>query len=193
MLAGQVVLLAALLVWRVGMPTMLRASTTVIGAAPALPLSIVRLATTAGTLSAAPFTASVASRSKDADLHLLISITSGPAHTLLRQAARETWLSPCAQSPLCDYRFFVDRPETNVTDALATENRCDSSTAAGTFSWLSTFSRTSPPSTHRDMVFRGHWCPFMEGRHHHAINYGASNRTTEAIATTVVGRLNRHC
>jgi len=44
-------------------------------------------------------------------------------NTLLRQAARETWLTPCAQSPVCDYRFFVDRLEGNVTDALATENR----------------------------------------------------------------------
>jgi len=128
-LVGQAAILAALLVWHVGVPTLLRAATTtsVNPTAPtAQQVPPLRASTTPST--PANFTTASTSSSplplvKQKDLHLLISITSGPAHTLLRQAARETWLTPCAQSPVCDYRFFVDRLEGNVTDALATENR----------------------------------------------------------------------
>ena len=87
--------------------------------------------------------------SKAAQLHLLISVTSGPAHASLRMAARESWLLPCLRSSLCDYRFFCDIVESNVTEALATEQEL-----------------------YRDMVFRGPWCRFMHERHHHSINYG---------------------
>jgi hypothetical protein len=127
-LAGQAAILAALLVWHVGVPTLLRAATTPVNptAPTAQQVPPLRASTTPST--PANFTTASTSSSplplvKQKDLHLLISITSGPAHTLLRQAARETWLTPCAQSPVCDYRFFVDRLEGNVTDALATENR----------------------------------------------------------------------
>jgi hypothetical protein len=36
---------------------------------------------------------------------------------------RLSWLLPCAQSPLCDYRFFVDAMEHNKTAALDREMR----------------------------------------------------------------------
>ena len=83
------------------------------------------------------------------ELLLLISITSGPSHSHLRLAARETWLIPCIHSSECDYVFFVDRHEANITESLIVENK-----------------------TFGDLVFRGSWCPFMLERHHHRINYG---------------------
>ena len=86
---------------------------------------------------------------KTEDLLLLISITSGPSHAHLRLAARESWLIPCMLSATCDYIFFVDRHVSNITQILTAENK-----------------------TFGDLVFRGHWCPFMIERHHHQINYG---------------------
>lgn len=35
-------------------------------------------------------------------LLLFISITSGPHHAHYRNAARDSWLIPCIESPLCD-------------------------------------------------------------------------------------------
>ena len=99
---------------------------------------------------------------KASQLHLLISITSGPAHVALRMAARESWLIPCMKSPVCDYRFFCDVVEGNVTDVLAKEH-----------------------DVYHDMVFRGPWCHFMHERHHPSINYGnymegfGAEKTTE--------------
>ena len=86
---------------------------------------------------------------KASQLHLLISITSGPAHASLRMAARESWLIPCMRSAVCDYRFFCDIVEGNVTEVLATEQE-----------------------EYHDLVFRGPWCRFMHERHHPSINYG---------------------
>ena len=82
---------------------------------------------------------------KEANSTLFISITSGPRHGHLRNAARETWLLPCIVSKKCDYRFFVDT--NNITIQLKTE-----------------FDR------HKDIVFRRS-CPLMN-RHHDDINYG---------------------
>ena len=42
------------------------------------------------------------------NLSVFIAITSGPYHSHLRNAARDTWLIPCKVSINCDYRFFVD-------------------------------------------------------------------------------------
>ena len=67
----------------------------------------------------------------------------------LRDAVRGTWLRQCQDSPMCDYRFFIDAIESNVSSALSFEN-----------------------STFNDIVFRGQWCPLMIDRHHHLINYG---------------------
>ena len=83
------------------------------------------------------------------ELTLFVSITSGPAHSSLREALRGTWLRTCQDSPVCDYRFFIDVVESNVTAALSLEN-----------------------STFHDVVVRGPWCPMMIDRHHHLINYG---------------------
>ena len=93
---------------------------------------------------------------KSDDLLLLISITSGPNHASLRHASRESWLLPCVRSPLCDYAYFIDRHESNITEALIVENK-----------------------TYGDLVFRGRWCPFMLERHHHTTNYGNYMETTE--------------
>ena len=100
---------------------------------------------------------------KTDDLLLLISITSGPAHSHLRLAARETWLIPCIRSPLCEYIFFVDRQETNLTEPLIVEN-----------------------TTFGDLVFRGPWCPFMLERHHHRINYGNFMETHGALDNSTI-------
>ena len=83
------------------------------------------------------------------DLTLFIAITSAPLHSSLRDTVRQTWLIPCRESKVCDYRFFIDR---NVTkpSSLFEEN-----------------------AKYNDMVFRGSWCPFMEQRHPYPeINYG---------------------
>ena len=56
-------------------------------------------------------------------LVVFISITSGKFHAHLRQAARETWLLPCLESPVCDYRFFVDCPPSRMTDIIVEENK----------------------------------------------------------------------
>jgi hypothetical protein len=83
------------------------------------------------------------------ELTLLISITSGPHHSHLRYAARETWLLPCRLSRDCDYRFFVDMMSHNITDIIKMENE-----------------------THGDIVFRSvQVCPFLD-RHPAHINYG---------------------
>jgi hypothetical protein len=63
---------------------------------------------------------------KNANLLLYISITSGPAHTDLRAAARLTWLLPCHASPLCDYAFFVDKTASSEGyDLLGEPYMCD--------------------------------------------------------------------
>lgn len=85
---------------------------------------------------------------KDIDLTLLISITSSPSASHLRQAARETWLLPCRAISTCDYRFFIDKDQVNITSALEMESLA-----------------------HKDMVFRGTWCDHMK-RHPAIANYG---------------------
>jgi hypothetical protein len=85
---------------------------------------------------------------KDKDLTLLISITSGPSGSHLRNAARETWLLPCRAVSSCDYRFFIDKMEANITSALEMESLA-----------------------HKDIVFRGEWCQHMD-RHPEKANYG---------------------
>lgn len=85
---------------------------------------------------------------KDKDLTLLISITSGPGGSHLRNAARETWLLPCRAVSTCDYRFFIDKIKANITSALEMES-----------------------IAHKDIVFRGEWCKHMD-RHPEKANYG---------------------
>lgn len=82
------------------------------------------------------------------ELHLMISITSGPLHAYLRQAARETWLLPCMVSPFCEYRFFVDAAGGYINANL-----------------------TAEAAEHHDMVFRDN-CTFINTRHPESINYG---------------------
>jgi len=82
---------------------------------------------------------------KEFNSTLFVSITSGPHHGHLRNAARETWLLPCIISNKCDYRFFIDT--NNITIHLKSEY-----------------------DRHQDIVFRGS-CPLMN-RHHDDVNYG---------------------
>jgi hypothetical protein len=42
------------------------------------------------------------------ELVVFIAITSGPHHSHLRHAIRNSWILPCITSSVCDYRFFVD-------------------------------------------------------------------------------------
>jgi hypothetical protein len=42
------------------------------------------------------------------ELVVFIAITSGPHHSHLRHAIRNSWILPCIASSCCDYRFFVD-------------------------------------------------------------------------------------
>jgi len=79
---------------------------------------------------------------------LLISITSGPHHAHIRHSIRSTWLLPCALSSECEYRFFIDAPDANITALLRTEQQ-----------------------SHGDLVFR-HACGFMQQRHPPFVNYG---------------------
>ena len=58
---------------------------------------------------------------KDNLLTVLISITSGPNNGYLRDTARETWLTPCINSPICDYHYFIDT--LNITKDLILENK----------------------------------------------------------------------
>ena len=96
------------------------------------------------------------------NLTLFIAITSAPQHSSLRDAVRQSWLTPCRESPMCDYRFFIDRVVTK-TSSLYDEN-----------------------SKYSDMVFRGHWCPFMEQRHPYPeINYG--NHMKNVTSETEIG------
>lgn len=88
-----------------------------------------------------------ASATKAPILQLFISITSGPHHGHLRNIARETWLSICMDSYVCDYRFFIDTY--NITAVLAEEN-----------------------AFHLDMTFRDS-CDIMR-RHPSYIHYGNS-------------------
>jgi len=81
---------------------------------------------------------------------LLISITSGPRHAHIRHSIRNTWLLPCVMSLQCEYRFFIDAPDANVTEALQSETR-----------------------THGDLVFR-RACGYMQQRHPPYVNYGNS-------------------
>ena len=81
----------------------------------------------------------------------MFSITSGPNNKWLRNAARESWLLPCALSPFCDYRFFIDVMKTSQPQYLTDEN----ATAGG------------------DMVARDNYCQFMQDRHiYEKLNYG---------------------
>ncbi len=79
---------------------------------------------------------------------VLISITSGPHHAHLRRSIRDTWVLPCAASPRCTYRFFVDVAPDMMTKALLQEQRI-----------------------YGDLVFR-EACPYMLQRHPNFINYG---------------------
>src|SRR5437773_489349 len=55
-------------------------------------------------------------------LHVFLSITSGASHSHLRDAIRETWLIPCIESKFCDYRFFIDCPDSKINGHLHSEN-----------------------------------------------------------------------
>jgi len=81
---------------------------------------------------------------------VLISITSGPHHSHIRHSIRSTWLLPCVLSSQCEYRFFIDAPDANVTDVLRVEQR-----------------------QHGDLVFRSS-CGYMQQRHPPYVNYGNS-------------------
>ena len=94
------------------------------------------------------------------ELTVFIAITSGPHHSHLRRAIRDTWALPCQRSASCDYRFFVDadfqkelavRPEFY---ALKGEN-----------------------AANEDMVFRNS-CSLMK-EHPAKINYGNSPVVSE--------------
>ena len=86
---------------------------------------------------------------KSEHLLVFISITSSPERRHLRHGARYSWLLPCLASPLCNYRFFIDRTPVGPSDPLEIEY-----------------------SAYGDMVFRD-TCSLME-RHPHYINYGNS-------------------
>lgn len=55
------------------------------------------------------------------DLTVLFSITSGASNSLYRNILRNTWLSPCNQNNLCDFRFFVDTNSQNASASLMEE------------------------------------------------------------------------
>lgn len=98
----------------------------------------------------------VGSSKNENRLLLFISITSGPKHAHYRNAARESWLMPCQQSPLCDYRFFIDIDHSklrNVNDTAGVHQKVLMEHLA-----------------YNDMVFRDS-CSLME-RHPAEINYG---------------------
>ncbi len=80
---------------------------------------------------------------------LFISITSGPHHSHLRHAIRNTWILPCKSSQYCDYRFFVDAPQSRMTEELRLES-----------------------TIHSDMVFRNS-CSLMNA-HSDLVHYGNS-------------------
>jgi len=92
---------------------------------------------------------------KDKDLTLMISITSGINNRWLRDAARNSWLLPCALSPFCDYRFFVDIMNISTTPSL-------------------NYIVEENASRHYDMVSReNYYCRFMQERHpYEKLNYG---------------------
>ena len=69
--------------------------------------------------------------------------------TNIKFSFRETWLLPCRAAASCDYRFFVDKMMSNLTEALKEES-----------------------ALHMDMVFRGDWCLFHTQRHPWKLNYG---------------------
>jgi hypothetical protein len=101
------------------------------------------------------------------DLHLFIAVTSAPAHADLRQAARETWLTPCKQTTSCDYRFFIDVIDRAAPPALRAEG-----------------------ALHRDVVLRGgQWCAYMERRHPYVeINYG-NHHLNVTLSNSTAARL----
>ena len=88
-------------------------------------------------------------------LLLFISITSSPHHSHLRHANRFTWLLPCIASPVCDYKFFIDKAK-NTSEDL--------------FGELTTYD---------DIVFRDS-CDLMN-RHPDNINYGNSPPREETL------------
>jgi hypothetical protein len=92
---------------------------------------------------------------KDANLLLFISITSSPQHAHLRHANRFTWLLPCIASPVCDYRFFIDKAKESSTDLFGEQ------------------------STYEDMLFRDS-CDLMK-RHPDSINYGNAPPREESL------------
>jgi len=89
--------------------------------------------------------------SKDEDLTLLISITSGAGQGHLRTAIRQSWALPCVMSSDCELRFFVDIMNISASyNVIKAEN-----------------------DTFGDIVIRGSWCPFMEERHtFEKLNFG---------------------
>jgi len=97
---------------------------------------------------------------KQDQLVVFISITSSPFHVKLRDASRKTWLLPCLANPDCDYKFFVDKSESDVDPTVKEESRL-----------------------HRDMVFRDA-CPLI-ARHPSYINYGNSPPRKENFHLTI--------
>ena len=52
------------------------------------------------------------------EMTVFLAITSAPWYWHLRDAARDTWLTPCLASPYCDYRFFVDKTLQSVSAVM---------------------------------------------------------------------------
>ena len=59
-----------------------------------------------------------------------ISITSAPSRGDLRNAIRNTWLLPCKQAHVCDYRFFIDVNSYSASQILRNESRLSNSSIA---------------------------------------------------------------
>lgn len=51
-------------------------------------------------------------RASDVRFCLLLNTTS----TSMMDISRETWLLPCKAAPSCDYRFFVDKLDTTLSE-----------------------------------------------------------------------------
>ena len=97
---------------------------------------------------------------KHDQLMVFISITSSPFHAELRDSSRKTWLLPCLSNPACDYKFFVDKSESDISTSVLEESKL-----------------------HSDMVFRDA-CPLM-ARHPSYINYGNSPPRKENFQLTI--------
>eukprot|EP01032_Pedospumella_encystans_P023214 gene23214-26280_t len=91
---------------------------------------------------------------------VFISITSSPFHAELRESSRKTWLLPCLANPTCDYKFFVDKSESDISTSVLEESK-----------------------QYTDMVFRDA-CPLM-ARHPSYINYGNSPPRKENFQMTI--------